>query len=82
MNLDKDIFELWESRPGNTVRIKSIGSTHLQRVLGEMGVSIGSDISCLFYAPFQGPGAYQSGEIQFALRQEDAKIILVQHIPA
>jgi Fe2+ transport system protein FeoA len=78
MDLDKDTFDLTKADPGTTYRVSSIASTRLQRILGEMGVSIASEIVCLFQAPFNGPGAYQCGEIQFALRQSDAQNIMVQ----
>lgn len=65
--------------PGETVRIHALQSkSGIRRRLLDMGFTEGTPAACLYRSPAGDPTAYYVRGSIVALRQEDAKMILIR----
>ena len=62
-------------RPGERAVVMEIDENPLKRRLQELGLSEGSEISCLFASPLGDPIAYRFASSVIAIRRSDAKSV-------
>ena len=69
-----------ELQVGKKAKIKKIDLDEKKQIkLFHLGVIPGEDIICKFKSPFHTPIAYQIKGCVFAIREEDAALIEVEH---
>ena len=62
-------------RPGERAVVMEIDENPLKRRLQELGLSEGSEISCLFASPLGDPIAYRFASSVIAIRMSDSKSV-------
>ena len=62
-------------KPGQRAVVRTIEENPLKRRLQELGLSAGSEITCLFSSPLGDPVAYRFGTSVIALRSSDVKSV-------
>ena len=68
---------LWDSEPGMTVRIDSVGESKLKNRLMTMGLIPGTRVEILRSAPMGDPIAIRLRSYNLAMRKDDAAQIQV-----
>ena len=58
--------------------IESKANKDIKKYLNNLGLSKNNKIKCLYRSPFKDPTAYQIKNVILAIREEDAKNIIIE----